>query len=57
MSSNAISDLLDLGWHVLLFGEVDELLSTHLDAKVALCITTVDSDRTHAHGPNSSSVL
>lgn len=50
MGANAVCDLLDLGWYIFLFGEVNELFSTHLDAKVALRITTVDGDRTHPHG-------
>jgi hypothetical protein len=50
MGANAVCDLLDLGWYILLFGEVDELFSTHLDAKVTLRVTTVDGDGTHPHG-------
>ena len=52
MGANAVCDLLDLGWYILLFGEVNEFFSTHLDAKVALRITTVNGDRTHSHGPD-----
>jgi len=55
VGANAVCDLLDLGWHVLLFGEIDELLSTHLDAQVALRVTTVDGDCTHAHGSDRRS--
>ena len=50
MGANAVCDLLDLGWYILLFGEVNELFSTHLDAKVTLRVTTVDGDGTHPHG-------
>ena len=50
VGSNAVCDLLDLGWDILLFGEVDELFGAHLDAKVALRITTIDGNCAHAHG-------
>jgi hypothetical protein len=57
VGTNAVCDLLNLGWYILLFGEVDKLLSAHLDAKVALRVTTVDGDCTHAHGSYKRSAL
>jgi hypothetical protein len=55
VGADSVCDLLDLAWHILLFSEVDELLSAHLDTKVALRITAIDGDRTHAHGPRRKS--
>jgi hypothetical protein len=57
VGADSVCDLLDLAWHILLFSEVDELLSAHLDTKVALRITAIDGDRTHAHGSDRWLVL
>jgi hypothetical protein len=51
MSSNTVSDLLDLRRHILLLGEVNELLGSHLEAEIALRIAAVNGNGAHTHGP------
>lgn len=57
MGSNAICDLLDFRRYVLFLGEIDEVLSTHLHAKVALGIASINGNCSHAHGPEKTSQL